>query len=149
MLIPVTAMMIHYAAYGCKRLVLKDGRPFHMVKFVGAVRNFSENVKNVMIDVEDGMGLVRVILWRKQNECMAGRGFIYECNGNGYICVIGEVKIIMVFTRWLLLMFARLLLAMKSHNIFWRWHIHLKRRWNMQKMRCCKMFLSNNLFANH
>ncbi len=63
-----------------------------MVKFVGAVRNFSMNIKNVMIDVEDGMGLVRVILWRKENECTAERWLIHKCNSNGYICVIGEVK---------------------------------------------------------
>ncbi len=40
-----------------------------------------------MIDVEDGMGIVRIILWRKQNECTAVQGLIYECNGNGYLCV--------------------------------------------------------------
>jgi hypothetical protein len=67
-LLPVTAKMIHYE---CKRFVLKDGHPLHMVKFVGAVRNYSENIKNVVIDVEDGTGLVRVIHWRKQKECMA------------------------------------------------------------------------------
>jgi hypothetical protein len=39
-----------------------------MVKFVGAIRNYSENLKNVMINVGDGMGLVWGILWRKQNE---------------------------------------------------------------------------------
>jgi hypothetical protein len=40
MLIPVTVKMIHSAVSKCQRLVLKDGQPFHMVKFVGAVRNF-------------------------------------------------------------------------------------------------------------
>jgi hypothetical protein len=65
-LILVTAKMIHSAVYECKRLVLKDGRPLHMVKFVGAVRNYSENIKNVIINVEDGMGLVQIILWREQ-----------------------------------------------------------------------------------
>jgi hypothetical protein len=37
-----------------------------MVKLVGAVRNFHVNNKHVQIDVEDGTGLVRVILWRKK-----------------------------------------------------------------------------------
>jgi replication factor A2 len=92
MLIPVTAKMIHSAVYECKRLILKDGRPLHMVKFVGAVKNYSENTKNVIINVEDGTGLVRVILWQKQNECMAARELIHKCNGNGYICVIGEAE---------------------------------------------------------
>jgi hypothetical protein len=71
MLISVTAKMIHSAVYECKRLVLKDGQLLHMVKFVGAVRIYNENLNNVMIDVEDGTGLVRAILWRKQNECTA------------------------------------------------------------------------------
>ncbi len=62
MLTPVTAKMIHSAVWDCKRFVLKDGRPFHMVKLVCAVRNFCVNIKHVQIDVEDGTGLVRVIL---------------------------------------------------------------------------------------
>ncbi len=90
-LIPVTTKMIHSAIYKRKMFVLKDGRPLQMVKFVGAVRNYSENKKNVMIDVEDGKEHLRVILWRKQNQCMAAKGLIHKCNGNGYICVIGEI----------------------------------------------------------
>ncbi len=90
-LIPVTVKMIHSAVQDCKRFVLKDGRPLHMVKLVGAVRNFRMNVKHVQINLEDGTGLVRVIFWRKQKECMAQRHLIGECNGNHYICVIGEV----------------------------------------------------------
>jgi hypothetical protein len=71
---------------------LKDGQPLHMVKFVGAVMNYSVHTKNVMINVEDGMGLVRVILWRKENECTAERRLIHECNSTGYIHVIREVQ---------------------------------------------------------
>ncbi len=91
-LIPVTAKMIHSAVWYCKRFVLKDGRPLHMIKLVGAVRNFSVNIKHVQINVEDGTGLVWVILWRKQNKCMAQCYLIDECNCNHYICVIGEVE---------------------------------------------------------
>ncbi len=65
-LIPVTAKMIHSAVWDSERFVLKDGQPLHMVKLVGAVRNFCVNIKHVQIDVEDGTGLVRVILWRKK-----------------------------------------------------------------------------------
>jgi hypothetical protein len=90
-LIPVTAKMIHSAVFKCKRFVLKDSHLLHMVRFVGAVRNYSENMKNVMIDVEDGTGLVQVILWQKQNECTAVQALIHKCNGNGYICVVREV----------------------------------------------------------
>jgi hypothetical protein len=92
MLIPVTAKMIHSAVSKCKRLILKDRLPLHMVKFVGAVRNFSVNNKYVKIDVEDSTRLVQVILWRKEKECTAQHWLIHECNGNCYICVIGEVE---------------------------------------------------------
>ncbi len=49
-LIPVTVKMIHSAIQDCKRFVLKDGRPLHMVKLVGAVRNFHVHDKHVQID---------------------------------------------------------------------------------------------------
>jgi replication factor A2 len=90
--IPVTAKMIHSAVWECKRLILKDGQPLHMVKFVGAGRNFSVNTKYLQIGVEDGTGLVQVILWKKERECTAQRCLIHECNSNRYICVIGEVE---------------------------------------------------------
>jgi hypothetical protein len=64
-LIPVMARMIHSTVWNSTRFVLKDGQPLHMVKLVGAVRNFRENIKLIQIDAEDGTGLVRVILWRK------------------------------------------------------------------------------------
>jgi replication factor A2 len=63
-----------------------------MVKLVGAIRNFRENIKHVQIDVEDGTGLVRVILWRKEKECMAQRQMIHEYNSNRFIHVMGEVE---------------------------------------------------------
>jgi aspartyl/asparaginyl-tRNA synthetase len=84
--------MIHSAVWNSEQFVLKDGRPLHMVKLFGAVRNFGENIKHVQIDVEDGTGLVQVILWRKEKECMAQRQMIHECNSNCYIRVIGEVE---------------------------------------------------------
>jgi hypothetical protein len=65
-----------------------------MIKFIGAVRNFCVHTKNVQIDVEDGTGLVRVILWRKEKECTAAQHdfLIDKCDGNHYICVIREVE---------------------------------------------------------
>jgi hypothetical protein len=50
------------------------------------------NTKYVQIDVEDGMGLVRVILWRKDKEYTAQHWLIHKCNGNCYIHVVGEVE---------------------------------------------------------
>ncbi len=85
--------MIHCAVWDSERFVLKDCRPLHMVKLVGAVRNFRVNIKHVQINVEDGTGLVRVILWRNKKECTAQRCLIDECNSsNHYIRVIGEVE---------------------------------------------------------
>ncbi len=90
-LIPVTVKMIHSTVRDCERFVLKDGQPLHMVKLVGAVRNFRVHDKHVQINLEDGTGLVRVIFWQKQKECTAQRHLIDKCNGNHYIYVIGEV----------------------------------------------------------
>jgi replication factor A2 len=91
-LIPVTARMIYSAVWDSERFVLKDGWLLHMVKLVGAVWSIRVNMKYVHIDVEDGMELVRVILWREEKECMAQRWMIHECNSHHYICVIGEVE---------------------------------------------------------
>ncbi len=91
-LIPVMVKMNHSAVWDCEWFVLKDGQPLHMVKLVGAVRDFCVHVKQVQIDLEDGTGLVRVILWKKQKECTAQRHLIDKCNGNHYIRVIGEVE---------------------------------------------------------
>jgi hypothetical protein len=92
MLIPVMAKMIYSAAWNGEWFVLKDGRPLHMVKLVGVVRNFRVNIKHVQIDVEDGTELVRVILGIKQNECTAQHHLIDECNCNCYIRVIGDIE---------------------------------------------------------
>ncbi len=43
-LILVMAKMIHSAVWECKRLVLKDGRPLHMIEFLGAMGNFHVNI---------------------------------------------------------------------------------------------------------
>jgi hypothetical protein len=59
-LIPVTVNIIHSAVQDCERFVLKDGRPLHMVKLVGAVRNFRVHDKHLQIKLEDGTGLLRI-----------------------------------------------------------------------------------------
>ncbi len=65
-LIPVMAKMIHSAIWDSERFVLNNSQPLHMVKLVGAIKNFCVDIKHVQINVEDGTGLVRVILWRKK-----------------------------------------------------------------------------------
>ncbi len=87
-LIPVPAKMIHSAIWNGEQFILKDGRLLHMVKLVGAIRNFRVNVKHVEFDLEDVTGLVQVILRQKQKECTAQRHLIDKCNGNWYIRVI-------------------------------------------------------------
>jgi hypothetical protein len=87
-LIPVMVKMIYSAVWNGEWFVLKDGQLLHMVKLVGAVRNFSVNVKHVQIDLKDDTGLVQVILWQKQKECTAQRHLIDKCNNNCYIRVI-------------------------------------------------------------
>jgi hypothetical protein len=82
-LIPVMAKMIHSAIWDSERFVLKDGQLLPMDKLVGAVRNFCVNIKHVQINVEDGTGLVRVILWKKK-ECTAQCCLIEECNSNHF-----------------------------------------------------------------
>ncbi len=91
-----------------------------MFKLIGVVRNFRENITHVQIDVEDGTGLVRVILWRKEKECTAQHQMIHKCNSNWYIHVIGEVEDYYGVHKKNLSMFDQLLLATKSHIIFWR-----------------------------
>jgi replication factor A2 len=86
------AKMIHSAIWDSERFVLKDGRPLHMVKLVGAIRNFRGDNKHIQIDVKDGTRLVQVILWRNKRECRAQHCLLNKCNSNHYICVIGEVK---------------------------------------------------------
>ncbi len=65
-LIPVTVKMIHSAVQDCKRFVLKDSQPLHMVKLVGAARNFRVHDKHVQINLEDGTGLLRVVFGRNR-----------------------------------------------------------------------------------
>jgi replication factor A2 len=84
--------MIHSAIWDSEKFGLSNSQPLHMVKLVGAVMNFCVNIEYVQINVEDGTGLVRVILWRKEKQCTAQSWMIDECNSNCYISVIGEVK---------------------------------------------------------
>jgi hypothetical protein len=70
--------MIHSAVDTCKRFVLRDGRLLHMVKLVGAVRIYHEDMRIIIIDVEDGTGLLQVIVWCQENECKAALALTHE-----------------------------------------------------------------------
>jgi hypothetical protein len=49
-LIPVTVKMNDSAVNTCNRFMLRDGLPLHMVKLVGAVRIYHQNIKNIIIN---------------------------------------------------------------------------------------------------
>jgi hypothetical protein len=98
MVTPVTAKMIHSTVNTCNRIVLRDGCPLHMVKLVGAVWNYHENVKNTIINVEDGTGFVQVIVWHKGNECKAALALIQECKLL-YIIYNQSVMLYLAYTR--------------------------------------------------
>jgi hypothetical protein len=89
-----------------------------MVKLVGAIRNFRVNIKQVQIDMEDGTGLVQVILWMKEKECMAQCCLIDKCNSNCCIHVIGEVKDYYGVHKIIAFDVRPVSLATKSHIIF-------------------------------
>jgi len=60
-LIPVTMKMINSAVSEDNQFVLKDGRPLHLVKDVGAVVHYHEYWNNDVIGIEDGTGKIRVV----------------------------------------------------------------------------------------
>jgi len=59
---------------------LKDGRPLHLVKVVGAVVHYHEYWNNDVIGIEDGTGKIRVVLARCQNlECSGVKELYRKC----------------------------------------------------------------------
>jgi hypothetical protein len=92
-LIPVTTKMINSAVSEDNQFVLKDGRPLHLVKVVGAVVHYHEYWNNDVIGIEDGTGKIRVVLARCQNlECSGVKELYRKCAINTYVRVIGMVK---------------------------------------------------------
>jgi aspartyl/asparaginyl-tRNA synthetase len=74
-------------------LPLADGRPLHMVKLVGAVRQHKERSTNVFIDVKDGTGLIQVKVWvNKGDKCSMVLPLRQDALTNhAYVHVIGQV----------------------------------------------------------
>ena len=68
--------MINSAVSEDNQFVLKDGRPLHLVKVVGAIVHYHEYWNNNVIRIEDGTGKIRVVLARCHN---------LECSGVSYI----------------------------------------------------------------
>ena len=91
-LIPVTTKMINSAVSEDNQFVLKDGRPLHLVKVVGAVVHYHEYWNNDVIGIEDGTGKIRVVLARCQNlECSCVKELYRKCAINTCVHVKGMV----------------------------------------------------------
>ena len=72
--IPVTTKMINSAVSEGNQFILKDGRPLHLVKVVGAIVHCHEYWNNDVIGIEDGTRKIRVVLAHCQNlECSGVR----------------------------------------------------------------------------
>lgn len=93
-LIPITISMALKAhgdpSNGDGSLVLADGRPLHIIKIIGAVRNADAQSTNVMYTLEDGTGIIDVKQWHDENDESEVRKEVF--NEGDYIKVIGQIK---------------------------------------------------------
>ncbi len=91
------AKMVHSALgdpSGGTDLSLADGRPLHMVKLVGAVRQHKERSTNIFIDVKDGTRLIQVKVWVNEGDkCSMGLYLRWDALTNhAYVRIIGQVR---------------------------------------------------------
>ncbi len=89
--------MVHSALgdpSGGTDLSLADGRPLHMVKLVGAVRQHEERSTNVFIDIKDGTGLIQVKVWvNERDKCSMASSLRWDAlTDHAYMRVIGQVR---------------------------------------------------------
>lgn len=80
-------------------MILTDERPLHMVKLVGAVRNFEARSTNTFMDIEDGTGLFSVRVYSGGNEDGSGNdpSAIQQMKEQAfqdgqYVRIIGQVR---------------------------------------------------------
>ena len=96
-LIPVTIGMAFGASSdssgGNDALTLKDGRPLHQVKIVGAVRSAEVQSTNIMYTIEDGTGAIDVKQWADDNDAEAIGEMKRQTAREGiYVKVIGQIS---------------------------------------------------------
>lgn len=96
-LIPVTIAMTLQAssdsAGGNDMLALKDGRPLHSVKIIGAVRNAEVQSTNIMYTIEDGTGAIDVKQWADDSDAEAIGEMKRQTAREGiYVKVIGQLS---------------------------------------------------------
>ena len=73
---------------------LKDMRPLHMIKVVGAVRSAEDRSTNLYLDLEDGTGLISVKIWVNDgDDCSAiVQMRTAAAQENAYVRIIGQLK---------------------------------------------------------
>lgn len=96
-LIPVTIAMAFQASSdssgGNDTLTLKDGRPLHQVKIIGAVRHAEVQSTNIMYTIEDGTGAIDVKQWADDNDAEAIGEMKRQSARDGiYVKVIGQIS---------------------------------------------------------
>lgn len=74
-------------------VMLRDGRPVHLVKLVGAVRGVEDLSTNVVFSIEDGTGLIDVKQWHDPSDCAGITEMRMQASqDNCYVRVIGQLK---------------------------------------------------------
>jgi len=97
-LIPVTIYMVYQAGSDSSGgsndiLTLKDGRPLHQVKIIGAVRTAEVQSTNIMYTLEDGTGAIDVKQWSDDNDAEAIGDMKRQTAREGiYVKVIGQIS---------------------------------------------------------
>lgn len=97
-LIPVTISMVYQAGSDSSGgsndvLTLKDGRPLHQVKIIGAVRTAEVQSTNIMYTLEDGTGAIDVKQWSDDNDAEAIGDMKRQTAREGiYVKVIGQIS---------------------------------------------------------
>jgi len=96
-LIPVTIAMTLQACSdssgGNDMLALKDGRPLHSVKIIGAVRSAEVQSTNIMYTIEDGTGAIDVKQWSDDNDAESIGEMRRQTARDGiYVKVVGQLS---------------------------------------------------------
>jgi len=95
-IIPVTIRMaldVKFQGSSDDSMLLRDGRILNFVKLVCAIRSVEENSTKVKFQVEDGTGLIEVVLWHDPMDCEAMTEIRMSASvENTYVRVIGQLK---------------------------------------------------------
>lgn len=92
--LPATVLMLLQSQTVDDRPQLADGRGVHRVRLVAAVRSFEDMSTNIVYDVEDGTGLIRVKEWLDDHKENAKTAELRERTKkeNVYVKITGQLK---------------------------------------------------------